>query len=809
MGSKRENITLKRYDPPPSSRSSSLLARLAAPLRSPSRNVADFHIRLEEPHRQYSVRDRVRGVVVLSVVKPLRITHLTVALHGSVRAYKSASAAHHVPVNLALTSHSDHTFRYHGNGHASLFHDEIVLCGEGRLDASRWEFEFDLQFPDIELPSSIDFERGMIAYLITATLTRPTSIAPTSSCEARVSLVEKVDVGLVAPPRERKVFLQAVKRRTRKKRITPSTTPPGNKRSSPPVELTKTISGRASASASALESSGDSIRDSGVPSPTHSDTNNPPRDSLGTDVQSEISGESIVSNNSLFGDPRPLGASGNSLTGTPTFERREKEITATVALLKGGCLPGDLVPVKITVEHNRPLKSIHGIIVTLYRQGRVDYAPPISSFKGISGEDAKKLEPDEYYPRSKTGLGGLSLSSAGSCSVFRKDLSQAVTPLIIDPSTLTATTTSTVRVPENAFPSIRNVPGGLVNFRYYVEIIVDLGGKLAGHSAVSSQPPGPMRMGAGSLRDTYGIDISSSLIGWGGVVMETDHIRREKGVISVCFELVVGTIDTSRSRGKVVAPLSVDPPTSPGTEQDYGGAEDDYGWHDDYDADHVYQEDSGAIEYHHSYEDHLALGTLPQTSYYDFQAQDIQSPLYVPPPTIPDESGLTEKERARKAEERLLPSQPPQQHSDARPLDLPSMNGEGSSSAPVVPLTIQSRQSQDLREGNEPTAPTLEDLSIVAKPVVHSDSDDKQELERQRLMAEASVPPNVPDDVEKGEPSAPSPSQAQSPSWAQSASAPILDEETEYGNRGHLHSTLDPSTGTRHPEQLPRYERYD
>lgn len=136
----------------------SFFARLAAPLRSRTRNLADFHIRLKEPHRKYSAGDHVCGFVVISVIKPFRITHLTVALHGHVRAFKSASSGAQLssidPGTFSADGSSN--YRYHGNGHASLFKDEQVLCGEGRLQPSRFEFEFDLVFPEKGLPSSID-----------------------------------------------------------------------------------------------------------------------------------------------------------------------------------------------------------------------------------------------------------------------------------------------------------------------------------------------------------------------------------------------------------------------------------------------------------------------------------------------------------------------------------------------------------------------------------------------------------------------------------------------------------------------------
>ncbi|KAI0533077.1 hypothetical protein GGR58DRAFT_136943 [Xylaria digitata] len=806
MGSNLDNVAanLSLDDPPPKS---SFFSRLAAPLRSRSRsrNLADFHIRLKEPHRQYSAGDHVQGYVILSVVKPIRVTHLTVALHGYVRAFKSASAAAQLAtVNPAITSHGGRNGRYHGNGHASLFQDETVLCGEGRLQASRWEFEFDLQFPDLELPSSIDFERGTIAYFVTATLTRPTAISPTSSCEARVSLVEKMDVGLIPPPRERRVFLQTMRRRPKKGKSVISPVTPATKGHLTLTEVTEALSDRDSR---VTESPNNSSMNLGNPTPASLDVENLPPNPVPADVQSEISGESVASNNSASYSVRGADASGESSTGSKHSGHDDREITATVELLKGGCLPGDLVPVRIRVEHNRYMKSLHGIIVTLYRQGRVDYAPPVSSFTGLSKEDAKKLERDEYYPRSKTGLGGLSLSSAGSCSVFRKDLSQAVAPLIIDPATFTANITTAVRVPEDAFPSIRNVPGGLITFKYHVEAIVDLGGKLAGPSSSASQSQQPNRIvSSASVRGTYGIDLNL-LASWNGTIIDTDHIRREKGVISVSFEVVVGTTDSSRSRGKAVArpsptvrtPAQGEPP---GEEEAY-----DYGWQNTYNGDTEYQEEYSPSGFQQPQSRYYPV-TSPQTAHHDFQPHETQVPIYVPPPEVADESNLTDKERARRAEQRLLPSQPSLQHPET----------EGGPSQPSAPdqtpyLASHSTFTIGLGPGHgansetegEPSAPTLDDFraSSSAHP-----TDDKQELERQRLLAEASTPPDIPDDYDSAGPSAPLVNRIRtSPSWSQEPSAPTLDEESDHEVGDNYRTMVEAPITVSASEPLPRYER--
>ncbi len=641
---------------------------------------------------------------------------------------------------------------------------------------------------------------------MTATLTRPTTIAPTSSCETRVSLVEKVDVGLVPPPRERRVFLQTMRRRPKKGKAVISVVAPAPKGHPALAELTELTEPLSDRDSRITESPNDSTMNLGNPTPANLE-NLPPNPVATADVRSEISGESVASNNSASYSARGADASGESTTGSKHSGHDDREITATVELLKGGCLPGDLVPVRIRVEHNRYMKSLHGIIVTLYRQGRVDCAPPASSFTGLSKEDAKKLERDEYYPRSKTGLSGLSLSSAGSCSVFRKDLSQAVAPLIIDPATFTANITTAVRVPEDAFPSIRNVPGGLITFKYHIEVIVDLGGRLAGPSSSASQSQNPSRMvSSASVRGTYGIDLNL-LASWNGTIIDTDHIRREKGVISVSFEVVVGTTDSSRSRGKAVARPSPTVPAPPPDEPPSEEESYDYGWQNTYDGDNEYQGEynpGGSREPQPRY----YPVTSPQTALYDFQTHETQVPIYVPPPEIADESNLTDKERAHRAEQRLLPSQPSSQRPEtaagpsqpSAPDQTPHVEAHSFSTIGPVPGHVP-----DSDAAAEPSAPTLGDLE--AEPSQHH-TDDKQELERRRLLAEASAPPDIPEDYDGAGPSAPILNRTRlSPPWPHEPSAPTLDEDNGGGTGGNYRTIVETSNATGTSEPLPRYER--
>lgn len=100
----------------------------------------------------------MKGAVVLTVVKPIRITHLTVCLHGFVRVFKHAGGGNDaIPLEAGMpVGNNPRKTQYFGNGHASLFQDEVTLCGEGRLEAGVYEFNFELEFPRKGLPTSID-----------------------------------------------------------------------------------------------------------------------------------------------------------------------------------------------------------------------------------------------------------------------------------------------------------------------------------------------------------------------------------------------------------------------------------------------------------------------------------------------------------------------------------------------------------------------------------------------------------------------------------------------------------------------------
>ncbi|CAF3589849.1 hypothetical protein SNK05_001199 [Fusarium graminearum] len=779
---------------------------LSLPLRNRNRNVTDFHIRAEEPHRRYSAGDNVRGAVVIVIVKPVRITHLTVSLHGYVRVLKDPTSVAKAQGTVVLPQNGDAARpRYHGNGLASLFQDEQVLSGEGRLEPGRYEFGFDLLFPDKGLPSSIDFERGTVSYMVTATLTRPTSIAPTSSCERKVILVENVDVGLLHTPRPRTIFLEPISKRNRRRKSMVIDKSPAAHSEVNEVnaghELTET------------------------PTEDYREHTTDPRSPIQSDLRSEVSGDSGVSNSTSLSRPEVALSQVGTLTSAKQQAVDKKTITATVELLKGGCLPGDAISVRVTVQHTKRVKSMTGVIVTLLRQGKIDSNPPKAFFdESMSQEDIARIDKEEVFPRSRTGLGGLSLSSSSSTSIFRKDLDQNIAPLIIDPNTMQTSVTVTVKLPDDSFPTIKGVPGEMISFKYVVEVVVDLGGRLSNQMQTGPARFGPYGHGS-TDNNTYGPRRGAN-------IADTSQMRHEKGVIAVSMETVVGTSDSSRGRKKSRAsPTSRSVQILESDEEDMMGQEPNYGEGPSLE----YYSGNGPLSPAGYFSPHTNGSRLPSIPSHPPQPYSQVPPLqasshsrgfsgsstngfgsssaapsYIPPPEIPNPNNLSEKERIRQAEIRLLPSQPPV----AGPSTSSNQDDEDIYDAEDTPRVPDLDAGFDLSVPSAPrapeagpSAPTEDDVELAAVPpsgVV----EDKQEIERRRLLDEASAPPDVPEDMQRRRIDGPSTevdtgAEASAPS---APSAPLVDDYDEFPGYG---SGAGPSSGSRHGggEQLPAYQR--
>jgi len=305
------------------------------------------------------------------------------------------------------------------------------------------------------------------------------------------------------------------------------------------------------------------------------------------------------------------------------------------------------------------------------------------------------------------------------------------------------------------------------------------------------------------------------LAAWGGSIVDTDNIRREKSVAACLFQVTVGTIDSARkrARGNSFIPRQMHglhdemgvSPVAPTHEPIYEESV----------APHSEQDAHGEQPYHYPYCDkhypefYANGGYDHYESYYEQYPLPTHTEIAIPAPEIQAEQGLTEKERIRRAEERLLPSQPPP--------DSAGPSSPRTVVAPTAPSILPHEPEEDLYSpedatpqgaptiirtlGHEPASETAKAPSAPALEEINSNAagqltEDKQELERRRLLAEASAPLEFPGDEDDNGGEGSSGLQHQ-------PTAPTLTEEDEYGGQYTHHSVVGPAT---HDASLPKYE---
>jgi hypothetical protein len=619
--------------------------------------------------------------------------------------------------------------------------------------------------------------------MITSTLTRPTAISPTSSCDRKLRFVEAIDIGPLYPPKPRKISLTPI---TKQAKNTSSF------KGTPVVSETSTANGSSQQVGDAsVESSSTSGRSS-------ADQSMVPHGS----IISELSSDSVVASEASSAVRNPTTLTFSSSTARSranTASLAAKTISAIIHPLRSGYLPGDTITVEVTVKHTKAIRSMRGVITTFYRQGRID-THPVTPFPSSKGKSPEKSKHEEYYPKSRTGLGGLSLSSAGTSRVFRNEFSQTLTPLIVDPQTMTAVVRPSVRVPIEAFPTIATVPGAMISFRYYVEVVVDLGGKMSTQdrffprlAMINSPATYGASSGAAGLPSENGQQGGSITIS--GNILDTAQIRRERSVAACNFEVVIGTTDSSRRRGRPTEGFRFDADSAPR----------DISVHEIAPPSQRAAEGTRNIDQTPEYEypQSHGHGIDPHDHFYANHpdAAIEQGPPVIPPPEIQNDEHLDEKTRLRQAEERLLPSSPPieAESSTAAAHLLPSAPPSGHEDGSYEAYGNSPNWSAQTEAG--PSSPSID--AIVQRPIPRGNttsprSEDKQELEHRRLQMEASAPDDFPDeDHIEGH---------RNPRLAASLgpSAPMLDESENIGH-DEEHPTI--TNGQSLHESLPRYQR--
>lgn len=270
----------------------------------------------------------------------------------------SASATATIAPETSVTPHSTST------------HQDQVPPTHRSLPRGEHIFQFEFDLPKKGLFNSLEFERGSISYVITATFK---SGPMTSTCKKNISVICPIDVSLLPIPKPSVLSIEVRKRK----------------------------------------------RETGI-------------------------------------------------------------ITSQIEIPQRGYLRGDSIQVTVTVNHTQAVKSMHGVIVTLFRVSRVS--------GGQSGERQS----------------------------FRKDLAQTVSSLITnEKKNYSQTISNKIKVPLEVFPTTKG--SDKVNFQYCIEAVIDLAGKW-------------------NLKMK---DDESSLSRLGFV--ETDKLKKLRGVVSLWMEVVIGT----------------------------------------------------------------------------------------------------------------------------------------------------------------------------------------------------------------------------------------------------------------------------
>lgn len=628
--------------------------------------------------------------------------------------------------------------------------------------------------------------------MITATLTRPTTMSPTIFCDRKVYFVEHIDISFLYPPKPRTITLAPVARRSRakdqKRKLVDSSdkkirkTDSAEQGSDPPRQSEASSAASANAYLTSPES----------PDPSEM--------SFGSRLSSRD--QTSQSEYQRRGSP---STSEEGKTNASKLSLVNKVITATIESQAGGCLRGDSIPVRIVINHTKPVKSVYGVIVTLYRQARVDMHPSIPLGPTEKGKGSKF---EEYYPKSVTGLGGLSLTGAGSSHIFRKDLSQIIVPLYVNPQTLTAEINTKVRVPNEAFPTISTVPGAMISFKYYVEVILDIQGRLTNSERSLTNLSGYMSLPDQAFDQESSHMERSASTPFGSTLIDTAPIRRDKSVVTSAFEVVIGTRDSERRKGKRKLMEAINEPEQQILQEEHQQpnvqeSEPNANWYDQAYYDHWWHDQQYWDWYYRHHPEHVQQEAGSQDPPYG-RPPPLLPPPPVPLPHMPENFQLTEKERIQQAEQRLLPSQPPG-------MEAGDEGAEVSASAPYLPGESGAPESAPnygtaTSGSGTPTpgpstsirdhprqmslAPEYESLRAESSMIALTVGDDKQEIQRQQLENSTSAPPA---DVEAG-PSMPRDHEPTAP--------PLSEMTASLGNDMH-DSHADAMAST----DLPQYER--
>lgn len=381
-------------------------------------SVDDFYILLDNPHKSWTPGDELSGQIIFISKKNLANIIITLSLVGYVKINPSS----HSKLRLVKRSLFNHTIRIYGS-------DDTVRTGQeysNGLYKGEHRFPFIVKLPNKRIFTSIDFGKGRIVYLLRANVgdanssnvaSSPASLSSSSpsengsspasnftrhksfrslqnssfTSEKIINIVNPLDVSKLPPPQPKRLKIKDPRRTKMLARTQSSTST---------INTFNTV---------------------GTVSSNNSDNQ-----------------ASLHTNTDLPSNNAPLAQAQNSTT-SPGDTSDPESIRLSLEVSQRGFLRGELIPIKMHINHLKKVQDVNGIIITFVRVCRIENGPD------------------------------------GLFDSFRKDLQQQIVPLYVDPTTFLSEISTSIRVPADAFPTITGCP--LVSFQYFLEVLINLSGK--------------------------------------------------------------------------------------------------------------------------------------------------------------------------------------------------------------------------------------------------------------------------------------------------------------------------------------------
>lgn len=463
-------------------------------------SVEDFYILLDDPHKSWLPGEEILGQVILISRKNLA----NIAIVFSLTGYVKINALHHSKLRAMKHVLFNHNIKIYGpdTDLPTTTLDDFV----NGLYKGEHRFPFIVKLPNKRVYTSLDFGKGSIEYVLKTSLRSadapmlpevhlPGPIpSPTSSdllwkakafskfhtatfkSEKIINLVNPIDVAQLPPLKPKRLIIKDPRHNKKLLRVQSSTST---------INTFSTMS-----------------------------SNNSDNESIQTAHTGMAPGVSANTPSLLLNAHLSLGNASSNGISSPLMDHRPNHIRITMEIGQRGFLRGELIPIKLSINHLKQIQDSRGIIVTLVRVCRLDYGP------------------DGFYES------------------FRKDLQQLVIPLFVDPNTFSLEINTSLRVPPDAFPTILGCP--MVSFQYFIEVMLNLSGKSLSLDGPSEHPKssiGPhddiLTSAQGSTPGavpaanynfhTYATAQNRSEF------INTDKFKRLKKFLQITSEVVIGT----------------------------------------------------------------------------------------------------------------------------------------------------------------------------------------------------------------------------------------------------------------------------